>query len=703
MKISAEDKKGFLRRKEVLESAKVELKKEFVGLDDIIDEVVDLMRPWYLFPNGQIRPTIINLWGMTGVGKTRLVKRLFFHIGLEDSLYKFDVGDYASQDNTKLAHSFSEELKNREGHQIGIVFDEFQLGRTINENGEELDKSGLRAMWDLLDSGKISILQSSYYGSRVYHLYLKLKDCVDSGKVESKMGIISSNKSYHEKYFKEDGTDSKNKKEKEEEKKEDLFVPSVFYWYIQSIWETRFLSERELKEFLKTMDHNESLTFLDETMHRAFKPMEFDYSKSCIFVIGNVDEAYQMSNNFDPDSDADRFYKHSLKITMPKIKAALQKRFRAEQIARLGNSQIIYPAFSSKVYRQLISLELEKLVEKISSEYDIDIEFHESVNTIVYKEGVLPTQGARPVFTTINSLVESHVGKVIEQIIETKGSVKIVSWKFTRGKHKIEMLNSSREILSTSQFPVKLKIESLRKSTGDEMQAHVAIHEAGHAVAAIYGAQILPTEILSRTANMSEGYCAAELPAIDTRDTLRKYIIIALGGFVAEKMIFGEENLGVGTGGDFESATSVALNMAKIFGMLDEVPMFYGHKSSSTNTMFNTENVKATEQAARKLIRECEEECTKILSDNKYLLLKIGEYLSTHSRMDAKKVKKFIDEYGKPIALRDKDTYHTFKQRIADALSEEDANGGPRKTLTQRYGDKQGNIVMLESKKKDSE
>jgi hypothetical protein len=479
-----------------------------------------------------------------------------------------------------------------------------------------------------------------------------------------------------------------------------LFVPSEFYWYIQSIWETRFISERELKEYFKTMGHDEALSFLDDTMLRAFKPMEFDYSKSCIFVIGNIDEAYQMSSNFNPDSDADRFYKHSLKITMPKIKSALQKRFRAEQIARLGNSQIIYPAFSSKVYRELISLELNKLVEKIKKEYDIDIDFHESVNTIVYKEGVLPTQGARPVFTTMNSLVESYVGKIVEQIIETKGSVKKVAWRFIRGQHKVELINKKGEVLSTSQFPVKLKIESLRKTANDEMQAHVAIHEAGHAIAAIYGAQILPTEILSRTANMSEGYCTVELPSIDTRDTLEKYIIIALGGFVAEKMIFGEENLGVGTGGDFESATSVALSMAKTFGMLDTIPMFYGHKSTSTNTMFNTENVKSTEQAARKLIGECEEKCEKILKENKFLLLKIGEYLSTHSRMDAKKIKKFIDDFGKPVILKDKDKYHTFKQRIADALAEEDANGGARKTLTQRYGEEQGNVVMLESNKK---
>lgn len=130
------------------------------------------------------------------------------------------------------------------------------------------------------------------------------------------------------------------------------------------IWEQRFITERELRDFLKTMDHAASIEFLNETMNRAFKPMEYDYSTSCIFVIGNIDEAYRMAKNFDPDSDADRFYKHSLKITLPQIKSALQKRFRAEQIARLGNSHIIYPAFSSKVYRELIVLELSKASKK---------------------------------------------------------------------------------------------------------------------------------------------------------------------------------------------------------------------------------------------------------------------------------------------------------------------------------------------------
>lgn len=705
MKVSKEDKKEFFRRKDVLENAKLELKSEFRGLDSIIDEVIDLIEPWYLFPNGQIRPTVVNLWGMTGVGKTSLIKRMFECLELEDSLYKFDVGDYASQDNTKLSYSFSEKLKNREKQQIGLIFDEFQLGRTIDENGSELEKSGLRAMWDLLDSGKISILQSSYYGTKVFQLTLKLEDCVDSGDVESKNGIITKNKEYHDKYFKDEEDEEEAPKSKkgeletpETKTQEDLFVPEDFYWYIRTIWDARFITDRELKEHLKTMDHRTSIEFLNDTMKKAFKPQEFDYSTSCIFVIGNIDEAYRMAKNFDPDSDADRFYKHSLNITLPQIKSALKTRFRAEQIARLGNSHIIYPAFSSKVYKELITLELGKSAAKIKERFNLDLDFDKSINAIIYKEGVFPTQGARPVFTTITALVESYVGKIVKDILEKDVKVKKIRWRFSRGKHKVDFFDKKGSAVMSRAYPVKLKIENLRKSDGSEMQAHVAIHEAGHAVAAIYGANIMPTEIVSKTANLSEGHCAIELPSINTKELLIKDIIISLGGYVAEKLVFGEDNISTGTGGDFERATSIALDMAKAYGMKG-LPMFVGHKNANTNSTWNSEKVDEMDKLAEEIILNCEAECIKIIDDNKYLLLKIGEYLSTNSRMELKKIKSFVEEFGKKVEIKDKNKYHSFKQTIADALSEEESSH-PLLLVNGKSSEDSGKSAIMNSKKK---
>jgi len=695
MEVSAEDRKEFFRRKKVLEEAKEQLKKEFVGLNDIIDEVIDLIEAWYLFPNGQIRPTIVNLWGMTGVGKTSLIKKLFELIDLKDNLYKFDVGDYATQDNTKLSYSFSEKLKNREKHQIGLIFDEFQLGRTIDEQGIELEKSGLRAMWDLLDSGKISILQSSYFGTKVYQLTLKLEDCVACGSVESKNGKVTKNKEYHDKYFKKDDEvendfvlkkSKKNKKSKDDmessvkKDSEDLFIPDEFHWYIQDIWEQRFITDRELKEYLKTMDHTASIEFLNETMIRAFKPMEYDYSTSCIFVIGNIDEAYKMANNFDPDSDADRFYKHSSKITLPQIKSALQRRFRAEQIARLGNSHIIYPAFSSKVYRELISLELNKAIDKVYSRFGLRIVFNKSINSIIYKEGVFPSQGARPVFTTITSIIESYVGKIVKDILESDTEIESIDWGFINKKHVIKFFDKNNKEVLRKSYQVRLKVENLRQSDGSEIQAQVAIHEAGHAVAAIYGANVLPSEVVSRSANMSEGHCAVEIPStgIQTKDELEKDILLSLGGYVAEKLIFGEDKIANGTGGDFERATSIALQMAKSFGMAGMAPMLYGHKGANTNYIWNSSNVSVLDDMAENIIIAAEKKCFKILSENKLLLLKIGEYLSDNSRMDSKKIKEFVDKYGNPIEIKNKDSYLNFRSIISEKLAESEKEFRPR-------------------------
>ena len=55
----------FLEKKEILENAKIQLKKEFIGIDSIIDEVVDVVSSWYTLNFLQDKPLIINLWGLT--------------------------------------------------------------------------------------------------------------------------------------------------------------------------------------------------------------------------------------------------------------------------------------------------------------------------------------------------------------------------------------------------------------------------------------------------------------------------------------------------------------------------------------------------------------------------------------------------------------------------------------------------------------
>ncbi|WP_373521720.1 hypothetical protein, partial [Aquiflexum sp.] len=59
--------KELIEKQAVLQQAKETLKTEFVGIDQVIEEVVDAISSWYLFPEIQEKPVIINLWGLTGV------------------------------------------------------------------------------------------------------------------------------------------------------------------------------------------------------------------------------------------------------------------------------------------------------------------------------------------------------------------------------------------------------------------------------------------------------------------------------------------------------------------------------------------------------------------------------------------------------------------------------------------------------------
>jgi cell division protease FtsH len=70
------DRKNIDRKREILISVSNQLKTEFFGIDNIIDKVISAIQAWYIFPELITRPVIVCLWGMTGVGKTQLVRRL---------------------------------------------------------------------------------------------------------------------------------------------------------------------------------------------------------------------------------------------------------------------------------------------------------------------------------------------------------------------------------------------------------------------------------------------------------------------------------------------------------------------------------------------------------------------------------------------------------------------------------------------------
>ena len=75
-----------------------------------------------------------------------------------------------------------------------------------------------------------------------------------------------------------------------------------------------FKNEFDVKAKFLSMDEQETLSFIEDMLEFCLHPKVIDCSKSVIFVIGNLDEAYTMSNNYNPDLSADEFHELSKKI-----------------------------------------------------------------------------------------------------------------------------------------------------------------------------------------------------------------------------------------------------------------------------------------------------------------------------------------------------------------------------------------------------
>ena len=80
-------------RKRKLNSVRRQLKSHFVGLDRIIDKVISSIEVWYVMPEIMTRPLIVNLWGMTGVGKTDLVRRLVRGLDLSNNFLEVQLNN----------------------------------------------------------------------------------------------------------------------------------------------------------------------------------------------------------------------------------------------------------------------------------------------------------------------------------------------------------------------------------------------------------------------------------------------------------------------------------------------------------------------------------------------------------------------------------------------------------------------------------
>ncbi len=588
------------QRKQHLENTKLALKAHFIGIDKIIDELMDYIQVWYLMPELLTRPVILNLWGMTGVGKTDLIRRMVKQLDFSDRFTEIELSNI---DSTSYITSVSAILTNNDLNDDKpsvILFDEIQRFNTIDEDGRPLPQSKFTDFWELLSDGKLS---------------KKQKDNID---------YYISNYMYNERDIK------KRKSKGEENVDEHLDVNQWEYAEIRKILGSDLDAENKngisQKELLELM-------LKAKSKKQIYEPI--DHSKTLIIISGNLDEAFSVATQTsESDVDADIFYNNTTKVNLVDIKNALSRKFRPEQVARFGNIHMIYTSLRRIDFEKLIQKEINRIIQNIKINFDIDVKIDDSINHLIYCNGVFPVQGVRPVFSSIIDILESNLSKFLfEAILDRKKNISIA---YNPTKSCIECKIESKSII----VPFVGKMDKIRQSNIEDTVANISVHESGHAVVYMLLFGLAPLQLKSKIASSYAGGFTFPHTIHKTKENIIKEIKVLLAGGIAEEIVFGINNASIGRNNDRERVTSLAIDYVRRYGFDDEF-----HANYMLEMTYSMDH-KVTDVDVEKMISRLVAETNQLLGQHKSLLLEISKELTTNGSMESIEVANIGKKYG---------------------------------------------------------
>jgi cell division protease FtsH len=213
-----------------------------------------------------------------------------------------------------------------------------------------------------------------------------------------------------------------------------------------------------------------------------------------------------------------------------------------------------------------------------------------------------------------------------------------------------ELLESIEKVMLGPERKSHLMKEDERKVT--------AYHEAGHALVT----HLLPhTDPVQKVSIISRGRAAGytiKLPLEDrTMKTRQEYvedIAMTMGGYAAEKIIFGD--ITTGASNDMQQATAVARNMVTQWGMSELLgPRSYGRREDMIflgreiheERDYSESKAEIIDKEIDILIKEGLETAKKIISENRKAMDNIANYLTTHETIEREQ---FADIVGLPPA-----------------------------------------------------
>merc|ERR1712216_267479 len=210
--------------------------------------------------------------------------------------------------------------------------------------------------------------------------------------------------------------------------------------------------------------------------------------------------------------------------------------------------------------------------------------------------------------------------------------------------------------------PIDRVTVGLTKRTGmsnEKRQKLVAYHEAGHALMGVMTPEYDPVAkitILPRS-NGAGGFTLFT-PSQDRMDGgmysltyLKAQLAVALGGRVAEEVVFGEDEVTTGASNDLQQVASTARQMITRFGMSDKLGpvalgrsqggMFLGRDIAAERD-FSEDTAATIDEEVSDLVALAYKRATKVLNDNRAVLDELAEMLIDQETVDSEELQELL-------------------------------------------------------------
>lgn len=618
-----------------------ELKKQFFGIDEPIDKLLFNIEAWWCLPELMTRPTIVCLWGLTGVGKTDLIRKLVQYLNMADSFVEIQMTNKGS-----ASHQYENSLQsllngsNISEEESGVLLlDEMQRFRSVDSVGKDIDDYRFQDLWMLLSDGSFSTssnnkdsLEQMIWDEAYNDDYNVARDLVDQSRMKDKEKEEDDDGNHYG-YF-------ERMRDIEEKRKYKRSYSSA------RRMKSQFRLSEEIGEVMQ-WDGEKKLEILYEKLEdkSIFKPVS--YPKLLVLIAGNLDEAYQMSNaTNETDIDADLFHKHSQRISLIKIKSSLRSRFKPEQIARFGNSHIIYPSLSRGSYEEIIRRKVEGILESCHKATGVKFKVDQTVLDAIYRNGVFPAQGTRPVFSTISCFFECTIPQFVYRCVKENITEAVL---YYNNKHLCCDLTADT-------FKVKNEgdIDRIKsKKRNEDKIVKTAVHEAGHALiyAKLFG--VMPTQVsVNLASDDANGFIG--LHEIEcTKQMILDKITCLMAGRGAEELVFTVNNIGAGASGDIAAATASAAAYIRKYGMGEYLSRLELPSNGVGDAGFCNNDIDSSNNVIESLLKDQKERAMGILKDHQELLMALSDYLVLN---DTYKKEDFIEtcsEYGLEVDYLD--------------------------------------------------